>query len=232
MSAPAALAPEQILADRRGPMLERIRAWQRRSGLARHASAEEVLAAGAGCLWLELARGRSWRQALRRTLYLEWERPRRLACRQLPAGLGRPDPEPSGAAELPPWTAAWLADFAAHAGGGAGAARERGWSRQRARLVLSSLARAIAGPQFWTDLRRRCARVHARAALAPAGCPELRAEARLLLRLLGQLELPPELDRARDGLSSILAARRAAGLRGSPAPSSACTAPRATAGSE
>ena len=46
-------------------MLERIRAWQRRSGLARHASAEEVLAAGAGCLWLELARGRSWRQALR-----------------------------------------------------------------------------------------------------------------------------------------------------------------------
>ncbi|MBL7008070.1 MAG: hypothetical protein ISR76_03670 [Planctomycetes bacterium] len=220
MPVPADHAPESILALRREQMTARVRLWQQRSGMAPGWEPGDVLEASLGALWIELVRGRSWRQALRRALYLDWERPRRTAHRPLPAGLGRAAAATAPPPELPPWTAAWLIELSAHPGGGAKAARELGWTRQRTRLVLGTLARQLGGPGFWTDLERRCARLHARAASEAPSCAEVQAEARALLRLMSHLELPAELEDARRGLST-LAARRAADPLGSPAASSA-----------
>ncbi len=207
MSASAAIAPTQILVRHRVALLAAIVTWQGRCGLARRLAPEEVLERCLGQLWLELDAGRDWRPALRRALYLEWELPARRAALPL---AREPEARPTGAEpELPPWAQPWLQLLSSRDGDGLAPWRRLGWSRQRRRLVATGLARALAGRGFWVDLRRRCSRLFSRAALEAAapggGSPELRAEARLLLRLLAQLELPPGWRRIRRDLARLAA---------------------------
>ncbi len=218
MPLPSDPAPEQILAERRGEFLNRVRQWQRRSGLARGCTAEQVLDGCLGQVWIELARGLTPSQALRRSLYLDWERPqRRSPLPLLGEYLGRPDhPEP----ELPPWAREWLDLLTATELVGWRAGRRLPWTHHQRRLILASLARLLAGPGFWDDLRRRCSRLFARAADLDPLPPPLRREARRILQLTNQLELPPGWDGIRRDLSTLAARRPGAG-RGSRADASA-----------
>lgn len=221
------------LLDRLRPQLvRRVACYQRRTGFGSGFDAEDVVTDCLGALWLELRAldrpDRQWPRALRRVLYREWEVGGRRRGERLREDL--PAPPGAGHAEVPEWVAPWLAPLlegAAPRGALAPTAARLGISRRQLRLRLTALARALTAGTFFPDLKRRAARLFARAT-ADGTDAGVRAEAQELLRLLAMVEPPSGMAEVVRGLRS-LAGRRAPARPGSRGCASGCKAPRATA---
>ncbi len=194
-----------LLLQRLRPRLLRwTRIWLRRTGYAPGACASQLLEDWQGALWLEI-RGledpeQEWTRAMRRVLYREIERPILSRTRPLPEIL----PDANTSREIPMELADRAREFATHPGHPLDVAREHGWTRRILKSEITALLLKMSGSSFFENLRHRIARVHVRAT-STLPWSHVEPEVRALIRVTGLLDLPPDLKRARAGLTNLVA---------------------------
>ena len=208
--------------------LKCIRAWSRRSGLARGLSAEDILSRCFGEIWIGLAESENpheeWCSALRRALYREFE-----AGRNTLPLVWEPSRNEISTKPLPKEHTSLIAELEADPGHPVRATRERGWSRRTLSVHLTRLVLETHGTTYWDDLRARIARLHIHRVSKET--PQKLRELRFLLKIFRFLELPSDLQEADQSLKRRVREIRQADPE-SQGPPSESAAPHAKEGPE
>lgn len=153
-----------------------------------------------GALWLELAATGAGSadpsRAVRRAWYEEFERWSRRAPLPLPAEVAAP---PRRSTPIPEGLKPWIEELLRAAplpGRVRPATRALGLTRAHLRLRATAIWRALGDDSRFSNVRRRAARLCARAA-REGHSSRVRGEARLLCALLSVLEVPADIARLR-----------------------------------
>jgi len=204
-------ASAAILDDLRPLIIRRIRAWLRLTGYSPATQAELVFDSCLSTLWIGLHESNAggiafnWEKALRHALYLEFERGQshRVGLDKIPE-VDTADICSDLGTTLPIEWLDWVSEMEAVNGHPARVATARGWSRRQMRVHLSGLLRALAGPEYLDDLRRRVARLLLRIADGNESENSSIKEQRRVFKLLGWLELPHDLSKARELIKTLV----------------------------
>ena len=208
-------APDS-LAQLRPRLLGRIRAYLRQTKFAPIWEAETVLEDLQGAIWLEMHCSSvpvSWKQALRKALYREWETRRPSLGNQAERFA---DQRPNGGTQTGTHSEFTQKLFLAgwpDCGLGR-ASKQMGLTRRELKLRLTALWKDLEPVPGFRSIQQRISRL---IGLAGTPCPPsiLRRDARQLLRLMAQLDLPVHLVEIRPVLT-ILAERKLASPLGNP----------------
>jgi hypothetical protein len=204
-------ASASILDDLRPLIIRRIRAWLRLTGYAPASQAELVFDSCLSTLWIRLHEANTgglafnWQKSLRHALYLEFERGQshRVGFDKIPE-VDTADICSDLSTSLPLQWLDWVSEMEAENGHPARVATARGWSRRQMRVHLSGLLRALGGPEYFDDLRRRVARLLLRIADGNEIDNSSIKEQRRVFKLLGWLELPHDLSEARELIRTLV----------------------------